>query len=128
VPLIQSLTAKRLEQVQDAMRQPSAEDYDRIIEGLSKAALLHIKLGEFAYPKLARLDIAGEAPTTPVSQRTSVTLRFRHPWREWHSDYRGRPSRTDRKWRPIPATIRASERARTGGRQWHYPRISPAAV
>jgi hypothetical protein len=50
---IEGLTAKRLERVQDAMSQLPAEEFDRVVESLNKAAQLHIKLAEFAFPKLA---------------------------------------------------------------------------
>jgi hypothetical protein len=77
--LIEGLTAKRLAHMQDAMGQLPKDEYDRLTTGLKVAADIHLKLAEFAFPKLARIDLAGEAPAVPVHQKTIVTLRIPRP-------------------------------------------------
>jgi hypothetical protein len=72
---MEGLAAKRLAAVQDAMGQLPGDEFDRIITSLELAAKIHLKLAEFAFPKLKRIDDPGEAPTdTPECEIVTLNI------------------------------------------------------
>jgi len=54
------------------VRRPPAE-FDRVIAALKIAADIHLRLADFAFPRLGRIDLAGEAPVPAQQGRPYFT-------------------------------------------------------
>jgi len=73
---LENMTAKRIEKFEDEAGNLPPAEFDRLIGAMKMAADVHLKLAEFAFPKLARLDYAGDAPPVAVQNRVKVTLKL----------------------------------------------------
>jgi hypothetical protein len=76
---LEDMSAKRREKFQDEAGNLPADEFDRLIGTMKMAADIHLRLAEFAFPKLARIDMAGEAPSVPVQEKVIVTLNIPRP-------------------------------------------------
>jgi hypothetical protein len=76
---LENMTAKRIEKFEDEAGNLPPAEFDRLIGAMKIAADIHLKLAEFAFPKLARIDVAGQPPPVPVQRKVRVTLHFPRP-------------------------------------------------
>jgi hypothetical protein len=75
--LLEDMSAKRLEKFKNEVADLPPDEFARIQVGLIAAANLHVRLAEFAFPKLARVDHVGDAPSlAAVKNRMVVTLKL----------------------------------------------------
>lgn len=72
--LLEHMSAKRLEKFKNEVADLPPDEFARIQVGLIAAANLHVRLAEFAFPKLARVDHVGDAPS--VANRMVVELKI----------------------------------------------------
>jgi hypothetical protein len=72
--LLQEISSKRLESLGGDIAKLAGPEFDRMRETLAAAAAIHLRLAEFAFPKLARIDLAGEAPAVLAQQKIVVKL------------------------------------------------------
>ena len=71
---LEDMSAKRLEKFKNEIADLPPDEFARIQVGLIAAANLHVRLAEFAFPKLARVDHVGDAPS--VANRMVVELKI----------------------------------------------------
>jgi hypothetical protein len=86
---LENVTAKRIQEFEDEAGNLPPAEFDRLIGAMKIAADIHLKLAEFAFPKLARLDYAGDAPPVAVQNRVKVTVKLGAeppPWITSHGD------------------------------------------
>jgi hypothetical protein len=76
--LLEDMSMKRLQSLGEDMSKLPGPEFDRLRETLAAAAAIHLKLAEFAFPKLARIDVAGEAPSVP-HHKMVFTLNIARP-------------------------------------------------
>ena len=73
---LEDMSAKRLEKFKNEIADLPPDEFARIQVGLIAAANLHVRLAEFAFPKLARVDHVGDAPSVPTGHKMIVTLKI----------------------------------------------------
>jgi hypothetical protein len=76
---LEEMTVRRCEKFEDEAGNLPPAEFDRVIGAMKIAADIHLRLADFAFPKLARIDVAGEAPALPVQQKVIVTLNIPRP-------------------------------------------------
>lgn len=65
---LEGMSARKLEALQQAIDKLTPEDFDRVRDTLVAAANIHIRLAEFAFPKLSRVDYVGDVPSGQQQQ------------------------------------------------------------
>jgi hypothetical protein len=76
---LEEMSAKRLEKFQNQIADLPPDEFARIQDGLIAAANLHVRLAEFAFPKLARVDHIGDAPSPAAIEKFKFVLRIDDP-------------------------------------------------
>ena len=76
---LEDMTAKRLHRFEDEAGNLPPDEFDRLIGAMKIAADIQLKLAEFAFPRIARLDLAGDAPAIPAQQRFVFKLNVQPP-------------------------------------------------
>jgi hypothetical protein len=76
---LENMTAMRREKFENEAGNLPPAEFDRLIGAMKIAADIHLRLADFAFPKLARIDRAGEVPPMRVQQNMVVTLDFPRP-------------------------------------------------
>src|SRR5262249_54268574 len=59
---LEGMTAKRREKFEDETSNLPPAEFDRLVAAMKIAADIHLRLADFAFPRLGRIDLAGEAP------------------------------------------------------------------
>jgi hypothetical protein len=62
---LEDAAQSRIDALQTDIARMPASEFGLISNALNAAANIHLCLAEFAFPKLARIDVAGEAPPVP---------------------------------------------------------------
>jgi len=73
---LEGFTQKRIEALAVDIARLSGEEFDRIVHALEIAMNGQIRLAEFAYPKLQRIDHVGDAPAVAFENRIKVQVKI----------------------------------------------------
>jgi hypothetical protein len=73
--LIEGATAKRLERFENDFANLPPEEFDCLMQAMVQAAKIHLGLAEFAFAKLSRQDIVGDAAQVTVENTFEFVLR-----------------------------------------------------
>jgi hypothetical protein len=73
---LEDMSAKRLEKFKNEVADLPPHEFALIQDGLIAAANLNVRLAEFAFPKLSRVNYVGDAPTVNVDNRFVVELKI----------------------------------------------------
>jgi hypothetical protein len=74
--LLEEFAHRRIEALAVAVGQAPLAEFLAIRDTLKAAADIHLRLSEFAFPKLQRVDYAGDAPPVTVQNRVKVTVKL----------------------------------------------------
>jgi hypothetical protein len=69
---LEGMTQARLTKLATEIGALSGEEFDRVRETLKEAANIHLKLANYAFPKLRAHEYLGDAPTTIVQENKVV--------------------------------------------------------